>query len=87
MNTSNQLRMLSVRLAEADVRRFKSVAATRGVSVQEAVHEALEAWASETRYTPSEPLDSLEGSLAGVDVLGFLRQEKAAELSKDQRRS
>ena len=85
MNTSHQLRMLSVRLAEADVRRFKSVAASRGVSVQEAVHQALEHWASESNYTPSEPpLDSLEGSLADVDVAMLMRKENEAELSKDR---
>jgi len=86
MPASQHLKILSVRLPESDVRRFKSLAASRGVSVQEAVHQALEAWASEIRRTPPEPLDALEGSLAGVDIETLMRQEKDAELAKDRRR-
>jgi len=32
-----------------------------------------------------EPLDALEGSLSHVDVESLMRQEKEAELAKDQR--
>jgi predicted DNA binding CopG/RHH family protein len=41
MSASKQLKILSVRLPEQEVRTFKSIAAQRGVSLQEAVHEAL----------------------------------------------
>ena len=86
MLASLQLKVLSVRLPELQVRRIKSLAATRGVSVQEAVHQALEVWASQIALPSPEPLDSLQGSLAEVDIAGLMRQEKQFELSKDRRR-
>jgi hypothetical protein len=87
MPASKQLKILSVRLPESEIRRFKSLAASRGVSVQDAVHEALQSWASEAQNISTEPLDALEGSLADVDVISLMRREKKAELSKDRRRS
>ena len=85
MSASNHLKILAVRLPEPEVRRFKSLAASRGVSVQQAVHEAIEEWASAVQSISKEPLDLLEGSLAGVDFESLLRQEKEAELAKDGR--
>jgi hypothetical protein len=86
MPASKQLKILSVRLPESELRRFKSLAASRGISVQAAVHEAMEAWASQDRATIVEPLALLEGSLAGVDVFQLLRDEKARELKKERDR-
>ena len=82
MSASKHLKVLSIRLPEPEVRRFKSIAASRGVSVQEAVHEALNAWASQTPKVP--PLETLEGSLADVDVETLMHREKEAELDKDR---
>jgi hypothetical protein len=64
MPASKQLKILSVRLPESEIRGFKSLAASGGVTVQEAVHEALQSWASEAQNISTEPLDALEGSLA-----------------------
>jgi hypothetical protein len=86
MPASQQLKTLSVRLPESEIRRFKSLAASRGVSLQEAVHQALENWAFQLEKTPPEPLDVLQGSLADVDIQRLMQQEKEAELAKDQRR-
>jgi hypothetical protein len=55
------------------------------VSVQEAIREALEAWASPRPVTPPDSLQALQGSLADVDVEKLLREEREAELAKDQR--
>ncbi|MGH9632967.1 MAG: ribbon-helix-helix protein, CopG family [Bryobacteraceae bacterium] len=85
MPASSTLKLLSVRLPEAELRRFKSLAASRGVSVQTAVHQALEAWASQVPRMAPEPLDALEGSLADVDVVSLRRWQKEEEYSKDQR--
>jgi hypothetical protein len=79
--------MLSVRLPESEVRRFKSLAASRGVSVQQAVHQALTSWASQTPRNSSEPLDALQGSLGGVDIERLMRQARKRELRKDRRKS
>ena len=79
--------MLSVRLPESEVRRLKGVAASRGVTVQEAVHEAVEAWTSQLPGSRSEPLEALEGSLADVNVQALMRRDREAELRKDRRRN
>lgn len=85
MPASQHLRILSVRLPESEIRRIKSLAATRGVTVQEAVHQALDFWAADFRSSPPESLDSLEGSLAGVDIAKLMREEKKNERRKEQR--
>ena len=85
MSAGEQVKVLSVRLPESEISQFERLAASRGVSVQDAVHQALQSWASEPRHTPVEPLDALEGSLIDVDVFGLMRQEKEAELDKERR--
>ncbi len=87
MPASKQIRVLSVRLPEPELRRIKSLAASRGVTLQEAVHQALEVWASHLRPAAAPPLDALQGSLARLDVEKLMRQERKAELAKDRRRS
>ena len=68
MLASKQLKLLSVRLPEAEIRRFKSIAASKGVSLQDAVQQAIHAWTCKAPVVPSESLDLLQGSLAGVDI-------------------
>ncbi len=85
MPASKQLRVLSVRLPESDVRRFKSLAASRGVSLQEAVQQALESWISLVPKANPEPLEALQSSLTDVDVEKIMRADKESELAKDQR--
>ncbi|MGI8991256.1 MAG: hypothetical protein ACR2I2_16960 [Bryobacteraceae bacterium] len=79
------VKVLSVRLTEPEMRRFKSVAASRGVSVQKAVQEALNLWEAQRPPSMTGLLDELEGSLAGSDVLELKRQEKEVEFAKDRR--
>jgi hypothetical protein len=85
MPASQHLRTLSVRLPESEIRRIKSLAATRGVTVQEAVHQALDSWAADLRPSSPEALESLEGSLAGVNIAKLMREEKKNERRKEQR--
>jgi hypothetical protein len=86
MTATRHWRILSVRLPDTEIRRFKSLAAARGVSVQTAVHQALEAWSAEETQTATEPLDSLQGSLADVDVFQLLREERETEQRKELNR-
>jgi hypothetical protein len=87
MPASKQIAVLSVRMPASELRRIKSVAARRGVTLQEAVHEALDAWTLRTRSTVMlPPLDSLEGSLADVDIAKIMREDRRSELSKDRSR-
>jgi hypothetical protein len=86
MPTSKHIKILSVRLPEPEIRRIKSLAASRGVTVQEAVHQALESWALAAPNAVPESLAALHGSLSGVDVFGIRGREKKAELARDRRR-
>jgi hypothetical protein len=86
MTASKHFKVLSVRIPEADFRRFKSIAARRGVNMQMAVHQALEAWASQAPGATAAPLLSFEGSLADVDIFGLLAREQEAERRKDRDR-
>jgi hypothetical protein len=76
--------MLSVRLPEPELRRIKSLAANRGVTLQEAVHQALQVWASRRKPPVALPLDALQGSLARLDVEKLMRQERKAEIARDK---
>ena len=84
MSASKQIAVLSVRLPASKLRRIKSLAASRGVTLQAAVDQALEAWALHLKPAVPLPLDALEGSLAGVNVEKIMRQDREAELAKDQ---
>ena len=87
MPATKQIGVLSVRLPASELRRIKSVAARRGVTLQEAVHEALDAWASRTRsMLMLPPLDSLEGSLADVNLEKLMREDRKSEFAKDRAR-
>jgi hypothetical protein len=85
MPVSKQIKVLSVRLPVAEVRRLKILAAGRGVTVQEAVHEAIEAWASQPPVKDCEPLDALQGSLADVDFEALFRAERETERAHERR--
>jgi len=85
MPASKQISVLSVRLPEPELRRIKSLAASRGVTLQEAVHQALEVWASQLQPAAALPLDALQGSLARLDVEKLMRQERKTDLAKDRR--
>jgi hypothetical protein len=87
MPASKQIAVLSVRLPASKLRRIKSVAASRGVTLQEAVHQALEAWALHLKPAVPLALDALEGSLSGIDVDRIMREDREAELAKDQART
>jgi hypothetical protein len=51
--------MLGVRLPEAEKRHLKALAASQGLSLQEAVHQALEAWVAKLQPEGAPPLSSL----------------------------
>jgi hypothetical protein len=86
MTATKQVSILSVRLPQSELRRIKSLAASRGITLQEAVHQALQAWAFKSRLETLPPLDALEGSLAAVDVARIMREDRHAELAKDRAR-
>ncbi len=86
MSASKQISVLSVRLPESELRRIKSLAASRGVTLQEAVHQALDAWSSPLSPPVPLSLDELQGSLAGTEMEKIMRDDRKAELAKDRAR-
>jgi len=87
MSANKQIAVLSVRLPAPELRRIKILAASRGVTLQEAVHQALAVWASHLKPAVALPLDALQGSLGRFDVEKLMRQERRSELARDRRRS
>ena len=81
-----RVKLLSVRMPEPEMRQLKTLAAQRGISLQEAVQQALEAWTMNVASAPPEPLDNLQGSLAGVDIGALRRDERQSESTKESRR-
>jgi len=86
MPASKQISVLSVRVPQSELRQIKSLAASRGVTLQEAVHQALRAWAFDQKRAAPLPLNVLQGSLAGVDVEKIMRESRKTELAKDRAR-
>jgi hypothetical protein len=85
MQASRQIKVLSVRLPASEIRRVKSAAAGRGITVQEAVQQALDSWLSTVPISRADNLNNLQGSLAGIDVEKLMREDRDAELAADRR--
>src|SRR5271165_1472825 len=62
----SETKLLSVRLPEAEKRRIKSMAASQGVTIRQAIHEAFDAWALELQSRAPTP-DAARGIPAGTD--------------------
>jgi Ribbon-helix-helix protein, copG family len=80
------MKRLSVRLPEPAMRRIKSLSALRGVSLQEAVQQALDAWASQPQPAETHALDQPPGSLAGVGLEKKRPTKRAAAAQPNRRR-
>ena len=63
---ASETKLLSVRLPEAERRRIKIMAATEGVTIRQAIHEAFDAWASRLQ-SPAPAADAPHGTPAGTD--------------------
>jgi hypothetical protein len=74
-------KLLAVRLPEAEKRRIKSLAASQGLTLQEAVHQAMEAWASKLQAEGALPVAPLADPLARVGFQKPKRQGRAAKRS------
>ena len=62
-------KLLSVRLPEAERRRIKTLAASQGLTLAEAIREAFEAWASQLqRQGAASPGSALATALSGPDL-------------------
>ncbi len=67
MSKSASVRVFSVRLPEAQRRQVKSLAASLGLSLQEVVHRALEAWVSQHDPQMSRRRNPQPAALGGAE--------------------
>lgn len=82
------VRKLSVRVSEAQLRRFKSCAAARGKSLQTAVTEAVDRWMAqpEQKHNGIDPAFlALRGILAGPEFDEILREDERIEREHERR--
>src|SRR5271167_1211898 len=96
--SASDTKLLAVRLSEAERRRIKSLAASQGLTLRGAVHEAFEAWASQLQPEGAPSPDPLPGPLpgagsekpkrqAGTDVPKPGREAGAAKPTQTERRA
>ena len=85
MPLSQQVKKLSIRIPELELRRIKSLAALRGVTLEQAVRRALEAWASQPEKEAASPHAAQPASLAGVPTEKPERQARAAKRTPARR--
>jgi len=81
MPSSQHTKKLTIRLPDLELRRIKSLAALRGVTLQHAVRLALQAWASQPQPGTTSP-----DALASVALQTPTRQDHAAKRTQDKRR-
>ena len=62
----SETKLLSVRLPEAERRSIKIMAASQGVTIRQAIHEAFDAWAAQLQSRAHTP-DAGRGTPAGAD--------------------
>jgi hypothetical protein len=78
--TNQPMKLLAVRIPEAERRRIKSLAASQGMTLQEAVHQALDAWVSKLQAEGALSFVP-PGIIAGADSPKPKRQGHTAKRS------
>jgi hypothetical protein len=71
------LRLLAVRLPEAERRRIKSLAASQGLTLQEAVRQALDAWMSKLQAEGALSFAPIADAIGGSISQKPKRRERA----------
>src|SRR5271157_4735845 len=81
---ASETKLLSVRLPEAEKRRIKIMAASQGVTIRQAIHEAFDAWALQLQ-SPAPTPDAARGTPAGADSDRPRRPNHSATPKQDRR--
>ncbi len=76
-NEPQTSKLLAVRLPEAERRRVKSLAASQGLTLQEAVRQALDAWMSKLQAEGALSFAPLAGDTLGSVSQKPRRRERA----------
>src|SRR5208337_4880111 len=80
----SEIKLLSVRLPEAERRRIKIMAASQGVTIRQAIHEALDAWAAQLQSRAPTP-GAARGAPPGADSARPRRTNQPSASTQDQR--
>ena len=83
MPSSQHTKKLTIRLPDLELRRIKSLAALRGVTLQDAVRLALQAWAAQPQPETTPPLHPPGPLTTGEPT----RQDHAAKPTQHGRRA
>jgi hypothetical protein len=76
------------RLASARHRELRVAVASRGISMQRALEEAIARWLREGAHAaPAETGASLKGILRGTRVMELRQHERRAEMKRDARKT
>jgi hypothetical protein len=78
-------KLLAVRVPEAERRRIKSLAAIQGLTLQEAVHQAMEAWASKLQAEGTLTLEPWPAPEASTN-LQKPKRRRGGKSSQEKRR-
>ena len=81
---TNETKLLFVRLPEAEKRRIKIMAASEGLTLGQAIHEAFDAWTAHLQSRGRTP-DLARGSSAGADSGTPHQPDRAAAGRRDRR--
>jgi|SRR5271157_2296833 len=81
---ASKTKLLSVRLPDAEKRRIKIMAASQGVTIRQAIHEAFDAWAAQLQARAPTP-DAARGAPAGADSDRPRRPTRPATPRQDRR--
>src|SRR5271157_59080 len=81
---ASETKLLSMRLPEAEKRRIKIMAASQGVTIQQAIHEAFDAWALQLQPRAPTP-DAARGAPAGADSDTPRQPNRSATLRQGRR--
>jgi uncharacterized protein (DUF433 family) len=79
-----ETKLLSVRLPEAEKRRIKIMAASQGVTIRQAIHEAFNAWALQLQARVPTP-DAARGTPASADSDRPRQPNQPSTPTQDQR--
>ena len=83
--TNQPMKLLAVRIPEADRRRIKSLAASQGVTLQEAVHQAMEAWAAKLQAEGAVSFELLAAPVL-TDLPDSIRRKRTGKAPREKRR-
>ncbi len=82
--SASEIKLLSVRVPDAEKRRIKSMAATQGLTIRQAIHEAFDAWALQLQSRAPDPHQA-PSAPTGTGPATQRQPKQSAKLSQERR--